>query len=463
LFRLIQNALRLQPKTAFLVFLLFPQIASAAAVSIMPLGDSITRGSFSGVIPDDPPYYISYRKALKNRLVSAGYTVDFIGSQVAGDAVLIDAQHEGHGGWFADDAGSPSTSILPNVIDFLSANPAEIVLLHIGTNDIDAGENPASVASEIDAILDAIDTYEQISGRDVWVVLALIINRATGCSLRVETKNLNDLLDQSVSVRSATDKLVVVDMEIAIDSYEFEPNGEMYDCLHPYATGYAKMAEAWFQGLLGILPTANAGFDQDVNPGDTVILDGGGSTDALGTITIYSWSQTAGPPVALANANTAQASFKAPDLNGGDRLTFRLTIADDKQHTHSDECDVRVNSTPMADAGGDQQVSDGQAVILDGTGSSDPDGAIAAYQWRQVNGSPAVALAADSTAVAHFVAPALGSAGALLTFQLTVTDDRGVQNSDTVVVGVNRPPVPDGGSSGSGGGGGGCFITAAGG
>jgi chitinase len=108
-------------------------------------------------------------------------------------------------------------------------------------------------------------------------------------------------------------------------------------------------------------------------------------------------------------------------------------------------------------------VSDGQAVILDGTGSSDPDGAIAAYQWRQVNGSPAVALAADSTAVAHFVAPALGSAGALLTFQLTVTDDRGVQNSDTVVVGVNRPPVPDGGSSGSGGGGGGCFITAAGG
>jgi hypothetical protein len=456
------RALCFRPAAAFMIVLLFTAIASAETIRIMPLGDSITVGKFSGVVPDDPAYYVSYRKVLKDLLAAAGHEINFVGSQVAGDAVFGDAQHEGHGGWFADDAANPDLSILPNVFGFLQARPAEIVLLHIGTNDIGFYDPGNAVVSEVSAILDEIDRYNP----DVWVVLALVINRANGCEVTAETTNYNDLLYAMAQTRAqGGDRIVVVDMEVDAGlDYDLLPDGDMVDCPHPYRTGFRKMAEAWFQGLLGILPTANAGFDKDINPGDTVILDGRGSTDALGTVTIYSWSQTAGTPVALTNANTAQASFTAPDLNGGDRLTFRLTITDDKQHTHSDECDVIINSPPAADGGGDQQVSDGQAVILDGTGSSDPDGAIAAYQWRQVNGSPAVALAGDSTAVANFVAPALGSAGALLTFQLTVTDDRGVQNSDTVVVGVNRPPVPDGGSSGSGGGGGGgCFITTAGG
>lgn len=461
LFRPIKSVLCKQPTAVFLVLLLFPQIISAAAIRIMPLGDSITRGSFAGVTPDEPAYYVSYRKALKDLLTAAGHQSNFVGSQVDGDAVFSDAQHEGHGGWFADDAADPDSSILPNIFGFLQAKPPDIVLLHIGTNDIGYYDSGPTVVAEVSAILDEIDRYSP----DVWVVLALIINRANGCEVTDETTVYNNMLYAMAQTRrQGGDRIVVVDMEndAGID-YRLRPDGDMNDCPHPYRTGFRKMADTWLQGLLEILPRAAAGVDQNTNSGSTVLLDGTGSSNSLGTIVSYAWSQTAGTPVNLAEADTAQASFTAPDVSGGDTLTFKLTITDAKQFTHSDECDVRVNGPPVADAGGDQQVSEGLAVTLDGTKSSDPDGTIATYQWAQSGGSPAVALADPAAAQARFVAPAVGSAGALLTFQLTVTDDRGVQDSDTVVVGVNRPPAPDGGSSGSGGGGGGCFISTAGG
>ena len=88
---------------AFLIIgFLLAGISPAEAVPpirIMPLGDSITNGSSSGVVPDNSSYYISYRKALRDSLVSAGYEIDYVGSQTSGEAVFSDAQHEGHGGW----------------------------------------------------------------------------------------------------------------------------------------------------------------------------------------------------------------------------------------------------------------------------------------------------------------------------------------------------------------------------
>jgi lysophospholipase L1-like esterase len=462
--RTFVNALSKLLASALLVLLLFPQLAFSAAMRIMPLGDSITVGSNSGVIPYDSGYYISYRKALRDRLVSAGYEINYVGSQSAGDAVFTDAQHEGHGGWYAD--GPSSTSIRPNVYEFLANlnKPVDVVLLHIGTNDIDDGQDPADVAAEVNDILNEIDTYEQDVSKDVWVVLALIINNARGCVNRDRTTVLNDAVDLIASERLISgDKILVVDMEIGAGlDYDISPQGDMYDCLHPYKTGYKKMAEAWYQGLLEILPRANAGLAQNANPGASVTLDGTESSDSLGTIVAYAWSQIGGSPtVTLANANTALASFTAPSVSGGATLTFRLTITDDKDFSHSDECSVTVNGPPVADAGADQQVSAGAAVVLDGTQSSDADGSVTDYRWAQVGGSPVVTLTGADTSRARFMAPVVGSGAVQLTFQLTVSDDFGVQSVDTVVVEVNGPPIEDH-SSGSGGGGGGCFITAAG-
>ena len=261
------------------------------------------------------------------------------------------ASTRGIRGWVA--AGTAGSSILPEVNGFLTANPADIVLLHIGTNDISSGQSPAGIRDEINSILNEIDNYELSSGKGVWVVLALIVNRATGDSLRDETTDLNNRLDLlAASRRNGGDKIVVADMELAIDDYDKFPNGEMFDDIHPYATGYTKMAQAWYDELIGILPTANAGADKSVNPGASVSLDGRGSSDSLGTITTYAWAQTAGSPaVTLNDASTSVASFTAPSISGGTTLTFKLTITDDKDFSHNDECKVTVNGPPVAVTG----------------------------------------------------------------------------------------------------------------
>ena len=312
-----------------------------ANIRIMPLGASITAGSHSGVV--DPGGWISYRKDLHDLLAVGLYSTVFVGSLSNGGSVagFTDVKHEGHTGWHA--AGSAS-SILPKLNGFLTANPPDIVLLHIGTNDINNGQNPAGVAAEINSIFDEIDVYEQNTGRDVWVALALIINQATGCNFRTQTTQLNDLLYAMAAGRQDKgDKIVIVDMENAITDYDKIPNGEMFDCLHPFATGYSRMADAWYQALLDILPTANAGLDQSVDPGVSVSLNGSGSSDSLGTITTYAWTQTAGSPtVKFDNAGAPVTSFTAPSVSGGTILTFKLTITDDRNFSHSDECQVTV-------------------------------------------------------------------------------------------------------------------------
>ena len=120
-------------------------------------------------------------------------------------------------------------------------------------------------------------------------------------------------------------------------------------------------------------PTADAGSDQTVNEGDSVSLDGSGSSDPDGTIDSYSWTQTAGTAVTLSGADSATPSFTAPDVGAdGDTLTFELTVTDNDGATATDTVNVAVNNVivnqaPTANAGTDQTVNEGASVSLDGS------------------------------------------------------------------------------------------------
>lgn len=97
-----------------------------------------------------------------------------------------------------------------------------------------------------------------------------------------------------------------------------------------------------------------------------------------------------------------------------------------------------VNQPPVANAGSDQSTidldGDGQELItLDGSGSSDSDGAILSYQWS-VGASPI-----GSGAGLNF---SLGVGDTVVT--LTVTDDGGLEGIDTMVVSIApQPPSAD--------------------
>ena len=91
------------------------------------------------------------------------------------------------------------------------------------------------------------------------------------------------------------------------------------------------------------------------------------------------------------------------------------------------------NVAPTADAGDDQTVDSGETVTLDGTGSTDSDGTIASFAWTQTSG-PAVTLTGADTATPSFTAP---TGPASLTFELTVTDNDGATDTDSVTVDVD--------------------------
>jgi len=106
------------------------------------------------------------------------------------------------------------------------------------------------------------------------------------------------------------------------------------------------------------------------------------------------------------------------------------------------------NEPPVANAGPDQTVDEGVTVTLNGSGSTDPDGSIASYSWEQTGG-PTVVLPSTSVSP-QFTAPNVTQGGASLTFRLTVTDNGGLQSTDTCTVNVtwdNEPPVADAGSN----------------
>jgi hypothetical protein len=109
---------------------------------------------------------------------------------------------------------------------------------------------------------------------------------------------------------------------------------------------------------------------------------------------------------------------------------------------------VRENTS----AGVDQVVTAGATVALDGSGSSDPEGAIASYQWSQ-SGGPTVSLTGATTVRPTFVAPAVAT-DTVLTFALAVADAAGAGSSAAVRVTV-RPAAAAAADSG----GGGCTST----
>ena len=91
------------------------------------------------------------------------------------------------------------------------------------------------------------------------------------------------------------------------------------------------------------------------------------------------------------------------------------------------------NQPPLSEAGDNQTVTPGDAVRLNGSGSSDPDGDSLSYQWVQRSG-PSVMLRRANAASCRFTAPSSTATATTLAFELTVKDSEGLQSADTCLV-----------------------------
>jgi len=199
-------------------------------------------------------------------------------------------------------------------------------------------------------------------------------------------------------------------------------------------------------------PQADAGADQTLSLGSTASLNGSGSSDPDGDALDYSWSFTSVPATSaltdadLATPSAATASF-VPDAAGD--YAVSLAVSDGRGGSDTDTVVVTAradgNNPPEADAQANSPVMVDGTAVLDGSGSSDPDGDTLSYSWSFTSVPPTSALTdtdlADRTAaVARFVPDVEGD----YTASLIVSDGRGGSDMDTATVTArssqNRPP-----------------------
>ncbi|MBS1509716.1 MAG: right-handed parallel beta-helix repeat-containing protein [Bacteroidetes bacterium] len=189
-----------------------------------------------------------------------------------------------------------------------------------------------------------------------------------------------------------------------------------------------------------IPPTANAGLNQSITlPTNFADLTGSGS-DPDGFIISYRWTQISGPAAGtFTNANAAVTQVMG--LVAG-TYQFELTVTDNSGATATDVVTVTVNPAnlpPTANAGPDLfVVLPSSSVLLNGSGT-DPDGVIAGYTWKQIAGPPGKLISPNSAVTDLQSLIVVGQ----YQFELTVTDNKGAFDKDTVNVSVTQPVIPN--------------------
>jgi hypothetical protein len=192
-------------------------------------------------------------------------------------------------------------------------------------------------------------------------------------------------------------------------------------------------------------PTANAGQNQELTRGSTVTLNGNASTDPDNDILTYSWVQASGPQqVTLTGANTAQPSFVAGSVG---TYVFNLTVNDGKVNSTTSSVTITIvsqNTSPVANAGQDMHAYVGDDVVLDASGSYDPDLDGITFTWIQVSGASMVIH--NNTSIQAFFTPTTSGA---FEFKVAVSDGQAT-STDNVIVTVdnaNQVPIANAGSS----------------
>ena len=201
------------------------EAAQKANLKIMPLGDSITYGN--GDLD-----YGGYRNLLGTLLASDGYLIDFVGSQQSGEGVISDPDNEGCPGWRILNIKSGIDSE-----GWLETYQPDIILLHIGSNDLRYG-NGIYAPDNLSALLDDI----LVRLPQVYVIVAQIIPTRWGADSN--HRLFNDAIPGVVASKGT--HVSIVDMQNILSKNDF------MTLYHPSAGGYDKMAYTWESAILAL-------------------------------------------------------------------------------------------------------------------------------------------------------------------------------------------------------------------
>jgi len=247
--------------------------AQNATLRLMPIGDSITAGYRSSTGN-------GYRGPLYPELINQGDALDFVGSQRSG--VMFDPDNEGYYGDRIDQ-------IAGLINGELALYQPNVVLLHIGTNDL--GQNyqvstaPNRLASLIDQILAA--------DPGITILVAQLICNSTP-SVQSLINSYNSQIPGIVQARVNAGKHVYT---VSMSSLT---TADLNDGLHPNDGGYQKMADNWGAALQHVISLGwvshidFAGKFEIQSVSSGLALDVSGGSTANGA-SIIQWPYGGGP------------------------------------------------------------------------------------------------------------------------------------------------------------------------
>ena len=262
----------LLPMTLAGVFLLAGAAAHAqtahppsAGLRLMPLGDSITAG-YRSTTGD------GYRGPLWKKLTEQGNAVDFVGSQRGG--AMLDSDNEGYYGAKIDEVAK----LVPGELALYQPN---VILLHLGSNDLNGNYEVATAPKRLAALIDQIIAADPKADL---LVAQLICDSNADVQARIEAYNAQ--IPGIVEARAKAGK------HIYLVSMSSVTPADLNDGLHPSDTGYQKMADTWDASIHKLIaakaipPISFAGsFEiQSAASGQAVAVSGGSTTNAAAVI-----------------------------------------------------------------------------------------------------------------------------------------------------------------------------------
>ena len=270
------------------------------------------------------------------------------------------------------------------------------------------------------------DTRAQYTVTDTWTQSGTgqFLYDSTGDRLRVLTGD-NIGLEISKALPALTSGVFSIDF---LPLVKYPNGGNFYLTLAQDAGNYYKITNSDGYG-----------------PGELVKVVGGFIVDSVSFGQGYTQNNNYNVSISFSPGATHVEAFgQVLDINtDSSPITVnRFRLEARQQDAYYDNLeyydDSSINHAPVANAGPDQTVNEGDLVALDGSASTDPDGPsdIAGYAWVQTGG-PSVLLSDASAVQPTFTAPPSGGTSYTLTFQLTVTDLGGLTGSDTVTIHVD--------------------------
>ncbi|MDG4856908.1 GDSL-type esterase/lipase family protein [Streptomyces sp. T-3] len=293
----------------------------------MPLGDSITLGVGSNT-------RTGYRPALAKQLGEDVKDVKFVGSQVDPDGT----HHEGHSGWRIDQ-------LQANIETWLADAKPNVVLLHIGTNDMNRNYQVSTAPQRLGKLIDQIHD----ASPDTAVVVASLVP-ATDPTVQARVNTYNKAIPKIVADRAQQGYPI---SQVSMDALT---TADLNDNLHPNNRGYAKMTSAFLGGVVGtagkgwikaevnVKPappsqsTTAGDYNVDINGdgrADYLVVDDNGATRAWLNTGPAKWS--AQGYISSGSSNWTGGQVRFADVGGDKRADYLVLSANGAVHAFINE------------------------------------------------------------------------------------------------------------------------------